>query len=325
MPLAFMHKRPLSPMKAKAALAQAWFFSLAMLLFPAAAYASDTTLGDVICNAKINLGAYPYILNVVAYIVGSFLAVRSFLLFKRHAENPAQPQAVAGMAHLLAAAALLALPAFVSALQSTFFGAADTGGNFSCGAAAAASASSGSVGLDVMMQNFVKNIYGPIFMLVALVSISVGLTYIVGALLRAAKTGTNPQAADPKSIFAHLIFGSILVSVGTILPDVLQSIFGASDISKMTSVNLISWSNIVGSEASTDAADKTIRAVLAFIQIVGCISFVRGWMIMKKAVEGGGQATIQQGLTHVIGGAMAVNIDVMLKVFDTTFGTGIIN
>lgn len=303
-------------------------FSLPALADPSSASgAGASSLGHMICSIKDNLGAYPHILNAVAYVVGSFMAVRSFLLFKKHGENPAQPQIVPAVAYLIGAGTLMSLPTFAGALQETLFGPISGAGSLSACSPnldLALSGSGTSASLDKMMQNFVKNIYDPIFSLLSLVAVAIGLTFIVSGLLRGAKTGTNPQASDPKAVISHLLFGAILISIGTVLPSTLESIFGSSDISKMSSITLISWSKIVGSDVDTTAADETVRAVLAFIQIIGGISFVRGWLILKKAVEGG-QATIPQGLTHIIGGAMAINIDIMLKALDRTFGTGIIN
>jgi len=307
-------------------LSQLWglAFALVVALWPMPVWAESygaSTLGHVICNIKDNMRAYPYILNVIAYVMGAFMAVRSFFLFKKHSDNPAQSQVTAGVAHLVGAGFLLSLPSFAGVIQKTVFG--DVGGAGKFGCVPTSPSSGASQGLDQMMTGFVQNIYGPIFSLLSLVSIMIGLTFIVGALLRGAKTGTDPRAADPKSIIAHLVFGSILISIGSVLPSMLQSIFGTGEASKMSSITLIQWSKIAGSGANTEAADKATQAVLAFIQIIGGISFVRGWLIMKKAVEGGGQATIPQGLTHVIGGAMAINIDLMVRAIDKTFGTNI--
>lgn len=301
----------------------AWALALALVLclFPVPGFAADTTLGSIICGVKDNLAAYPYIVNVTAYIMGAFMAVRAFLLLKKHGDNPAQSQVVPAVAHLFVAGCLLAFPFLAGVIQHSIFGVGGGAGAFGC-VPGAVTSSSGSVGLDQMMQNLVKNIYGPMNKLLSLIAVAAGLTFIVGALLRGAKTGTDPRAADPKGIIAHLVFGAILISVGTVLPSVLMSLFGSSDVSKMTDISLIQWSKLTGSSGNTEAANNAVRAVLAFIQIIGGISFVRGWLILKKAVEGG-QATVPQGLTHIIGGAMAINIDVMIKAIDKTFGTQI--
>lgn len=294
-----------------------------MALWSCDAFAQASTLGLIICNIKTNVGAYSRIVNATAYIVGSFFAARFLFLLKRHGDNPAQSQITSAAAHFVAAMALLSFPSFIGALQGSLFGSGVDGtNNFGCNPDGVTS-SSGTIGLDQMIQNFVKDIYVPMFQILAVISIMAGLTFIVGGLLRGAKTGVDPRAADPKTIVSHLVFGAILISIGSVLPDMLKSIFGSSNVSSMTSAKLISWTDIVGSSANTEAMDNTVRAVLAFIQIIGAISFVRGWLLLKKAVEGGGQATLPQGLTHIIGGAIAINIDVFLRAMDKTFGTSV--
>ncbi len=288
------------------------------------AAAAALTLGQIVCNIKTNMTFYPRILSAIAYVVAGVLTFKGVLILKKHPESPGQPHITSGIAHLVGGAGLFSLPAFVGMIQMSIFGSLGGAGSTNCVPGAVTGGAGGTVGLDQMMQNFVKNIHGPIFVILSVICIIVGLTFIVSALLKGAKTGTDPKAANPKDIVAYLIFGAILVSIGTTLPTMLQTIFGAAGVSNMSTIpSLINWSSIVGGTIDTTAADNTVRAVLAFVQIIGAISFVRGWLLLKKAVEGG-QATIPQGFTHIIGGAMAINIDIMLKAIDKTFGTGII-
>lgn len=307
------------------ALQKCWvfLFSIVILLFPEIVWAQAAkTLGDLFCNAKQAGSSYPALLNAIAYTAGAFLGVRSLLLFKRHAENPSQPQIVAGIAHFIGAGFLLSLPFFIGVVQNSLFAGGVVGGWANgCAAGAVVGASS----LDVMMQNLVKNIHGPMFKLLSMISVIVGLTFIVKGLFAGVKTGTDPRASSPKIIIVNLVIGAILISIGSVLPDILKTLFGDASVSNMSSFSGIAWSSFVGSGVNTTAADNTVKAILAFIQIIGGISFLRGWLIVKAAVEGGGQATIPQGVTHIVGGAMAINIDAMLKIIDKTFGTGIIN
>jgi len=291
-------------------------FLAAAIVWPDAVLAADT-LGDVICNVRNSGTAYPPLVNAIAYIAGGFLIVRGFLLLKRHAENPNQ-SVVAGIAHCVGGGLLLALPAVVRVLQYTVLSSvASNQGGCLPGTVGAASA------LDVIMQNLVNNIYGPMFSLVSVIGLLVGITFVIKGLLAGVKTGTDPRAASPKSIINNLVIGAILISLSTIAPDILKTLFGSGTMEKMSDFSsVINWSGIVGS--ANTAADKTVQAILGFIQIIGGIAFLRGWLIVKAAVEGGGQATIPQGLTHIIGGAMAVNIYTMLKIFNATFGVNII-
>lgn len=290
-----------------------------VVFYPDMAYA--TTFGQLLCNARLTGDGYAVVLNAGSFIAGLFLVVRGILLAKKHGENPNDSQVVKSVAHIVGGGTLMSLPSAAGVIQRTVFGAGGGAGDFGCTPGAVATAGS----LDVMMQNFVNNIYDPMISLVSVLSVIIGATFIARGLLRGSKVGSDPRAGDPKSILTHLIIGAVLISMGTTLPDVLRSLFGGSaSISDVTNYAGIQWSNFVGTGVDTTAADNTVRAILAFIQIIGVISFLRGWLIIKAAMEGG-QATIPQGITHIVGGAMAVNIDVMIGLLDDTFGTGIVS
>lgn len=300
-------------------------------LYAEPAYAATKNLGELVCSVSQNvLPGYALVLSAAAYCIGAVFALRSALLFKRHSDNPAQTSMVPAIAHLFVGGILASLPSFANVMITTVFGAsgAATGGGASGGCMGAGSGpatATAGVGMDVILTNFVQNLHKPMFILIAVIGFLVGATFIMQALLRGAKTGTNPQAADPKNIIVNLLFGAILMSLSTALPGMLATLFGDDSVSNMaTTTNIIQWSSIVGSGAGTAQAEKAMRAVLAFIQIVGGVSFLRGWLLLKKATEGG-QATIAQGLTHIIAGAMCIRIDLMTDIFDSTFGTNLIN
>ncbi|MGE4352440.1 MAG: hypothetical protein AB7E52_09675, partial [Bdellovibrionales bacterium] len=128
----------------------------------------------------------------------------------------------------------------------------------------------------------------------------------------------------PKSIITHFVIGAVLISTGTSFSGVMASLFGDSTVTNVFTYNGISWSNISSDDSTMENAKKTVNAVFAFVQILGLIAFVRGWIVLKTALDGG-QATVPQGLVFVIGGVMAVNITRMIEIFDKTFGTHITN
>jgi len=60
-----------------------------------------------------------------------------------------------------------------------------------------------------------------------------------------------------------------------------------------------------------------------FIQIIGLVAFVRGWMMIAKSASQGGhqQGGFGKGMMHVFGGVMAINIVSTLNVInETLFG-----
>lgn len=65
---------------------------------------------------------------------------------------------------------------------------------------------------------------------------------------------------------------------------------------------------------------QAIHLVLALVQLVGIIAFVRGWFFLAKGGQQGAQQGIGKAITHIIGGIMAVNIVGTYEVFANTLG-----
>jgi hypothetical protein len=311
-------------------LANGWLLTLltATALWPVDSSASSvvaaTSIGDVICNFQTNAGVFPYIVVVVCYISGIYLIVNGVLTLRKHVEaGGQQSHIVPGLVKLAVGGVLTCLPTLAMILQISFVGGLSSSSDFGCEANTVTATTSTS-SLDVILNNFVDNIHQPMFYFLAALSVFVGLNYIARGLFKAAKTGTDPRAAAPHVIIAYLFLGSILITGGGMLWRTTYSIFGTDTINSMKSFSGINWSRL-GASGDFTGADSAVQAVLAFIQIIGAIAFLRGWMILKGAVEGSSQDTIPKGITHIIGGVLAINIDRTLKIIDNTFGTGMIN
>lgn len=287
----------------------------------AAPAASDVTLGTVICNAGGNLPALITFITVIAYIIAAYFAVQMLATLVRHYSGANDAPMTKVVALGLVSGALAALPALVVAIQNTMFGSVTGGNNQSCAAGGVTAAK--DIPLDKMMNNFVANIYDPMFLLLSIIAFTIGIFLIVKGMLKAAKTGTDPRVSAPHVIAAYLIVGGILASTAPMLDTMLQSLFASSAIDPVKNFDL-KWAAAAAGTGSMDAANNAARAVLGFVQIIGGIAFIRGFLVMKNAVEGSGQATVAAGLTHIIGGTMAINIVAMLKVIDKTFGTGLL-
>ena len=67
--------------------------------------------------------------------------------------------------------------------------------------------------------------------------------------------------------------------------------------------------------------DTYVEPILGIIQIIGIIAFMRGWILLAKATNPGQQpGAISKGVTHVIGGILAVNIRTFITVIYQTLG-----
>ena len=67
-------------------------------------------------------------------------------------------------------------------------------------------------------------------------------------------------------------------------------------------------------------AHTVISAIIKFVLVLGLISIMRGIFIVRSVAEGSGQASMMAGLTHILGGALAVNLGPLINVVQTTLG-----
>lgn len=95
-----------------------------------------------------------------------------------------------------------------------------------------------------------------------------------------------------------LVVGAVFLWLPSAVGSFMMTFFGSPNVTPL-SYNAKSMGSL---------SLQATNAVLGFIQIVGLISFVRGWMIIVKAAQGGGQVTMGKGVTHIIGGILALNI-----------------
>lgn len=137
----------------------------------------------------------------------------------------------------------------------------------------------------------------------------------INSLREANEHGQRGQGSW-KSGFVTMLVGTVLINipeaVTTILTTVYQSTLMNGD------------SPLAYSGGSLDGNSKLVMgAIVKFIQFVGFLAFVRGWLILKAVGDGGGQdASMGKAITHIFGGTMAINIVATTNIISDTFGIG---
>jgi len=71
--------------------------------------------------------------------------------------------------------------------------------------------------------------------------------------------------------------------------------------------------------------NDAIKGILMFIKLIGHIAFIRGLLIMKRVGEGDQQAGFFRGVTHLLGGAAAININATIGILGATFAPGFLD
>lgn len=62
------------------------------------------------------------------------------------------------------------------------------------------------------------------------------------------------------------------------------------------------------------------EAVLRFIQLIGTISFIRGWVFLTHTSNPNGRSTFGKAVTHIIAGLLAINIEGTREMLQASFG-----
>ena len=282
---------------------------------------SGSSLGDIFCNVYGNLAYFADFYNWIAYVIGAYLIALGVYGMSKHFESPGKHELYAQIWRITAGALMMCLPAVVGTLITTVFFSSSGGGLNYCNAGG--TIASGAMTLDLMLENAVYNLQGPFVALMSLIANIVGLYFIIHGLYMASRHGYDPKSLTPARIITNIFVGTLLVAIGSSFDVFLSTIFGYGGTAG-AGASVVGWtmvSNLTSDTTAQAHIQGAIRAALTVVQMVGIIAFIRGFMIMKKAAEGSGQATMPQGLTHIIGGVLAINIYQFLTAMQSTFGT----
>lgn len=301
--------------------------SLFVPIHPAMAEGTTATLGAVFCNVAKNMTPFLDVFNWLAYTSSAVLIMQGVFHLAQHHEHPNNHPHHKTFALLLAGILLSVLPSVIDTLSQTILFDTGTGGGeiSACSSASgptAVAASAGNKGLDGMMARFVNDIGDPLTGLVSVVAVVLGVFLVLRGLFKASRYGVDPREHSVSRILTNLVIGSILIATSQSVDIIMGSVFGTTDIMEFGNVK---WTSLKDLGGDTQQFQNAIHAALDFFQLVGLISFVRGWNIIRNAVENVGQVTFAQGLTHIIGGVLAMNIYAFMQIMDATFGTSFVS
>ncbi|MBS0359409.1 MAG: type IV secretion protein IcmC [Proteobacteria bacterium] len=157
---------------------------------------------------------------------------------------------------------------------------------------------------------------GPVWHLVTGLAYILGIGFMFKAIYHLKVYGelrtmmaSNTGLKEP---IAYLIVGAVFAYLPTGLDIVMNTTFGSTSI--------LQYSDWVGAGGVTNPS--AMIAVFRLVQLIGVIAFIRGWVLVAQASKhgGGGQATYGKGLTHIIGGILAINIIATSNILSNTLG-----
>lgn len=166
-----------------------------------------------------------------------------------------------------------------------------------------------------------RNIINPLTILVLTVSFTIGMILIFTALTKMKKFGQGMTMYAQPGEFAgpltYLIVGAVLIFLPTSTDYLMNSLFdGASRFITQSGTNInyqamgrgASLLSYTGSAGIAQHWADLANTLVMFIQFLGFLSFVKGWLILAKSTQPGHQpGAMSKGLTHVIGGIVLIN------------------
>jgi len=269
-------------------------------------------ISDVICNVMGASSGLPGLVTALAYLFGIILAVAALFKLKDHVLNPSQTPLSDSLKRFLAGGALFTLPLITEAAQNAL-----TGGNMDSsqvtvynGQAANAS------GLDGMLVSLFADIYEPMINIIFAFGYLAGLILVVAGIGRIIKTAQDgPRGPAGMGTIMMFVIAGVLFSLSSIMGAFSSSMFQSSTVATFAVLETSTGDTVIDQHVLA-----MISTVLVFMTIIGYISFMRGFFIIKDVAEGGGQASLMAGVTHIFGGALAVNLGPLLNAVQSTLG-----
>ncbi len=296
--------------------------------YPVLGFAQDVgvkaeSAGQMFCNAFRNSSSIPHLIQAIAWVAGGAIFLRgAFDLIKR-SSDPNKPLRD-GLLGIIVGAFVYTLPWLIEFLHKSLYETPEGyTSNIGCSNEPGVDPRT-AVPLDEMLMNFVNNIKGPIGSLISLVSIILGAAMVFWNMVRLSRFGADAKSNTLTPILANLVIGAMLLAIGQTLDVSLGTLFGDG----MNQRDVVRYSSIAyapGGSFNMDRFNNAVSAVFTFLYIVGLLSFVRGFIVLRNALDGQGQATKGQAFTHIIGGTLLVNMPGFIKVIERTMGFQILS
>ena len=286
----------------------------ALLAMPTQAHAQASTVGAMLNQLTTSWGGLPSLFSGAAYLLGLLFATKGVFQFKDHVDNTGgkgDHSLSTGVKHFIAGGMLFSLPFMSSAVAGNLIGGSTSAVGFTN-----VHGDPGSGGLDEMVIKFISDISSPAtYMLTGFAYLS-GMVLLITAIIRLTKTAQEgPRGPGGFGTIMTFIAAGSLFSLAQMIGIFSGSLFGTNVVN--TYVN-ISTDVLPASDAEIVA--PVIESLMIFIMIVGFIAFIRGWFVLKAFADGSQQATLAQGLTFLVGGALAINLGDLVNALQTTVG-----
>ena len=270
------------------------------------------TVGTVMDNSVTSVEQIPGLFSGLSYLFGIVLGAFGIAKLYEHVQNPNQTPIWDSLKRFVAGGAFFALPMVLEAAYRTL-----VGGGVGVSDMTGFSGSTSGTGLDAMVVALMADIWTPVQHVLGGFAYLAGIILVmvgISRLLKSAQEG--PRGPGGLGTIMTFITAGALFSLNGMLGTWSSSLFGTNVTT--TIAELQYTGGMTGAEVNHVHA--VISALIAFVAVLGWISFIRGWFIMRDVAEGSHQASLMAGITHLFGGALAVNLGPVLNAVQTTLG-----
>lgn len=276
---------------------------------------SGDTLGSVIVNTATDLrGSVGAVVPILCGIIAIWLAYSGIVRLKSVPDHvPLRDP----LLRLGASGAIITLTTGILAVTNGLGLVA----NDPMTAGVLSSSTSGTAqGIDDMMIRLISDIRDPMIILLRVFSFIAAIVFAIMGILRLIKHSENGgRGTLGAGTLMTLLMAGVFAGMGSMMDAVTLSMFGA-DGQEQTLALAYNFGGTVN-----DKANATLKAVLVFVQILGMISFVRGFLMLRAITDGASQSSMTAAFTHIFGGAIAANIALLVQLVQTTLGLSIVS
>ena len=145
-----------------------------------------------------------------------------------------------------------------------------------------------------------------------------GIVFVIRGVLLAGRAGEGFDSLGRGGMWkvvGHFVIGALLIAVPGTIETSVATLFKSPEIQEPSMI--FAYAPEMLEPASTQAARRIIVSLLYVVQFIGLVGLVRGLFLLNQATSHPGQGLVGRGATHLVGGALAMNIVVFVGMLET--------